>query len=140
MNVEEAIQNIESTQLQTTLEARVLMAEVKRLREQRRLLYHAIPDGVGVPLAIWQEIHEEEQKEEKEMTVLATEVKRLREEKEQLHINLTSNRSQIQLLTKEVQQLHELNVALRAASPAYRKIKKLEDSLCKIIEIAECNI
>ncbi len=50
---------------------RVLTAEVKRLREHRLALYDMIPDLAGIPIAIWQEIHEQEEKEEdKEITVM----------------------------------------------------------------------
>ena len=135
MNVNEALVNIKGNYNPTT-EARVLANEVNRLREQRKLLYDVIPDGASVPLAIWQEIHEEKLKE-KQMTVdqaicnigkfgecvseeaktLIHEVKRLREEiksreekEKQLLSRQNSNYAQIRSLADEVVQLRKFDI------------------------------
>ena len=67
MNVNEALEYAKKSICGVASD--VLATEVKRLREQRKALYDIIPDGGGVPIAIWQEIHKERLGKEKKMTV-----------------------------------------------------------------------
>ncbi len=106
----------------------ILVKEILRLREQRKVLYDLIPDGIGVPFSIWQEIHEEETKE---MNIVKDEIECLvaisvKEEKGKTEMTADEAIGNIEKLEKLGSYVSKEVTALLTEVKRLRKVKCLK--------------